>query len=71
VIGNLYLFGIEPNTDASTGGCGTPCIIGIVVAVVGAVILVAVVAGIAFGVYSYLNHPDTKMAKFDNEQFNR
>lgn len=61
----------DAQDEASTGGgCGTPCIIGIVLAVVGAIILVAVVAAVAYGIFSYLNHPDTKMAKFDNENFN-
>lgn len=58
------------NAPSTGSACTTPCIIGIVLAVVGAIILVAVVAAVAYGIFSYLNHPDTKMAKFDNENFN-
>lgn len=59
--------------DASPGGsgqqsaCNIGCIIGIVLAVVGAIIMAIVVAAVAYAIYSYLNHPDTKLAKFDTD----
>ena len=55
------------NTGASGSKCDTGCIVGIVLAVLGVLLIAAVLAGVAYGLYKYLNHPDTKLAKFDTD----
>lgn len=54
----------------SSQACNVGCIIGIVLAVLGAIILAAVIAGVAYAIYSYKNHPDTKLAKYDPNNIN-
>lgn len=55
---------------SSSSSCSTGCIVGIVLAVLGAIILSAILAGVAYAVYSYMNHPDTKLAKYDPDNIN-
>jgi multidrug resistance efflux pump len=41
-----------------------------VLAILGVIILAAILAGVAYAVYSYMNHPDTKLAKYDPDNIN-
>lgn len=58
------------STGESSSPCGTPCIVGIVLAILGVLILAAILAGVAYAVYSYMNHPDTKLSKYDADKIN-
>lgn len=60
----------SPNAGGQGGGCNVGCIVGIVLAVLGAIILASVIAGVAYAIYSYRNHPDTKLAKYDPDGIN-
>lgn len=49
---------------ANGSACNTSCIIGIVVSFIGVIILAAIVAGVAYGVYTHLKKPDTNVSKY-------
>ena len=62
---------VDGFTSGNFFSCNLVCIIGMISAVVGVIILVTTIAGVTIGIYKYIHRQETKMANYDANNFKR